>query len=62
MKKRFQNEKANLIKQENNMMKLIDEKLYENNEEKYLIDKELKNLIVERNKIDQEIHKLKLKE
>ena len=62
VKTRFQNEKANLIKQENNMMKLIDEKLYENNEEKYLIDKELKNLIVERNKIDQEIDKLKLKE
>ena len=36
--------------------------MYENNEEKYLIDKELKNLIVERNKIDQEIDKLKLKE
>jgi hypothetical protein len=62
VKTRFQNEIANLIKQENNMIKLLDEKLYENNEEKDLIEKELKNLIVERNQIDKEIEKLKLKE
>lgn len=61
-KTRKQNEKANLIKQENKMLKILEEKLYENNDEKELIEKELKSIILEQNQIDEEINKLKQKE
>jgi hypothetical protein len=61
-KTRIQNEKANLIKQESKMKKILDENLYENKNEKEIIEKEIENLFTERNQIDQEIEKFKIKE
>ena len=60
-KTKTQNKRANVVKQENNVIEILDKKMCET-DEKELLEKELENLIQERTEIDKEIEKLKEKE
>lgn len=62
IKTQIQNKKANLIKQENDLFKILNEHLYENQEEKDVIENELKQFEIEKQQLDNEMENVKLKE